>query len=139
MVRARSFNHTGPGQRDAFVAPSFARQIAEIAWGGRTPHLRVGNLDSVRDFLDVADVVDAYTLLLDRGVAPGAYNVASGRGVRSGDLLAQLLERAGIEPQIEVDPERLRPTDYAVGDASRLRAAAAWARRPSRTPDSKGN
>jgi GDP-4-dehydro-6-deoxy-D-mannose reductase len=127
VVRVRAFNHTGPGQSDAFVVSSFARQAAEIACGRRAPELRVGNLDSVRDFLDVDDVVDAYARLLDPGVPPGAYNVASGAGVRIGDLLDQLLACAGIAPRIEVDPERMRPLDVSVGNSDRLRAATGWA------------
>lgn len=129
VIRTRSFNHTGPGQSDDFVASAFARQIAEIACGRRAPELRVGNLESVRDFLDVDDVVEAYARLLDRSVPAGAYNVASGRGVRIGDLLAQLLAHAQLEPRIDVDPERLRPTDCTVGDVTRLRAATGWAPR----------
>jgi len=131
VVRARPFNHTGPGQSPDFVAPAFARQIARIASGTSEPVLRVGNLDSVRDFLDLDDVLDAYQCLLDRAVAPGPYNVASGEGRRIGDLLDALLEESGVSCRVETDPARLRPTDRAVGDASRLRAATGW--RP-RTP-----
>ncbi len=126
VVRMRAFNHAGAGQSDAFVLSSFARQIAEIERGLREPTLRVGNLDSVRDFLDVADVIEAYRLLLRPEVPAAAYNVASGSGRRIGELLARLLERARVRPWIEVDPERLRPRDASVGDASRLRAATGW-------------
>jgi GDP-4-dehydro-6-deoxy-D-mannose reductase len=94
-VRVRPFNHTGPGQNEAFVLPSFARQAVEIAAGRRDPVLHVGNLDSVRDFLDVEDVVSAYLALLDRRVPAGTYNVASGLPQRVGDLLEALLARAG--------------------------------------------
>jgi GDP-4-dehydro-6-deoxy-D-mannose reductase len=126
IVRIRAFNHSGPGQPDSFVLASFARQIAEIEIGQREPVMRVGNLDSVRDFLDVADVVDAYIRLLDAQVEPTAYNVCSGVGVQLSVLLEALLERASIRPRIEPDPERFRPTDFSVGDASRLRAATGW-------------
>jgi len=126
VVRARSFNHTGPGQADAFVASSFARQAVEIASGRREPRLRVGNLDSVRDFLDVGDVVDAYARLLEPSVPAGAYNVASGEGRRIGDLLELILELADVHPAVTVDPERLRPTDHAVGDATLLRSVTGW-------------
>jgi GDP-4-dehydro-6-deoxy-D-mannose reductase len=129
VVRTRSFNHTGPGQRDSFVAASFARQLAEIEVGRREPRMLVGNLESVRDFLDVKDVAEAYALLLDSSVPPGVYNVASGRGVPIGDVLKQLLDHSYVQPEIEVDPERLRPADHAVGDAARLRAATGWAPR----------
>ena len=129
VVRSRAFNHTGPGQAEGFVLPSFARQAVEIALGRREPVVRVGNLDSVRDFLDVEDVLEAYLALADRAVPAGVYNVASGRGVRIGDALEAILRLAGVEPRIEVEPERLRPTDQAVGDATRLREATGWAPR----------
>jgi GDP-4-dehydro-6-deoxy-D-mannose reductase len=126
VVRVRAFNHSGPGQADAFVLSSFARQIAEIETGQREPVLRVGNLDSVRDFLDVTDVVDAYVRLLDPRVEPTAYNVCSGVGIRLGVLLEALLERATLRPAVERDSARFRPTDFSVGDANRLRAATGW-------------
>lgn len=126
VVRVRPFNHTGPGQTDTFVLPNFARQVASIEAGIAEPSLRVGNLDSVRDFLDVDDVTDAYLRLLDPKVASGTYNVASGRGLRVGDALRTLLSLAHIDPRIEVVPELFRPTDFAVGDATRLAAATGW-------------
>ena len=127
VVRVRPFNHTGAGQSDVFVASSFARQLVEIERGQRPGVLHVGNLESVRDFLDVADVVDAYALLCDPRAPAGAYNVASGRGTSAGVLLEQLCAFAQLAPRVEVDPARLRPTDCSVGDASRLRAATGWA------------
>lgn len=126
VVRTRSFNHTGPGQSDQFVAASFARQIAEIESGQRPPRLQVGNLDSVRDFLDVDDVIDAYLRLLDPEVPANVYNVSSGVGLRIGDLLEQLLEHSDVRIETEQDPARTRPTDRAVGDPTRLRKATGW-------------
>jgi GDP-4-dehydro-6-deoxy-D-mannose reductase len=129
VVRARPFNHTGPGQSEQFVLPSFARQLAGIASGHDEPVLRVGNLDSVRDFLDVEDVVQAYASLLDPRVPAGAYNVASGEGRRIGDLLDALIERAGVDVEVRIEPEYHRPTDRGVGDATRLRRATDWSPR----------
>ncbi len=129
VVRARPWNHTGPGQTDAYVASSFARQLAEMVLEKRDPVLRVGNLDAVRDFLDVADVVDAYALLLDPSVPRGAYNIATGVPIRIAQLLDRLIEHAGLRPQIEVDPARHRPDRASVGDATRLRHATDWAPR----------
>jgi GDP-4-dehydro-6-deoxy-D-mannose reductase len=126
LVRVRPFNHTGPGQAPHFVAPAFARQVAAIAAGKSEPRVAVGNLASVRDFLDVEDVVDAYQRLLDRGVPADVYNVASGVGRRIGDLLDTLIELAGVHCTIEIDPARVRVTDASVGDASRLRERTGW-------------
>ncbi len=131
VVRVRAFNHTGPGQSDDFVLSSFARQAVEIAQGRREPRLRVGNLDSVRDFLDVEDVLEAYDRLCEPSVPAGVYNVASGLGVRLGDALDEILKLAGAQPSIEMDPERMRPRDQLVGDATLLRSACGWTPRVS--------
>ena len=124
---ARPFNHTGPGQTDAFVVPAFARQIARIEAGLQPPVIEVGSLDEERDFLNVADVVDAYVMLLQQRQAVRAgevFNVASGVPVRIGDLLDRLLSRARVRVEVRVDPSRLRatPIPRVAGDASRLRA-----------------
>jgi GDP-4-dehydro-6-deoxy-D-mannose reductase len=126
VVRARPWNHTGPGQLDTYVASSFARQLAEMTLGRREPLLRVGNLDSVRDFLDVGDVVDAHARLLDRSVPAGAYNIASGVPTVIARLLDALAAHAGIQPAIEVDPARVRADRPSIGDATKLREATGW-------------
>ena len=126
VMCTRSFNHTGAGQADALVASSFARQIAEIAEGMREPRVAVGNLASVRDFLDVDDVIGAYLALLDPSVPADVYNVASGRPVRIEKILETLIELAGVSPEVTVDPAFFRPTDQLVGDPTRLKGATGW-------------
>jgi GDP-4-dehydro-6-deoxy-D-mannose reductase len=128
VVLTRTFHHTGPGRGEAFAESSFARQIAEIEAGRRPPVLKVGNLEAVRDFADVRDVVRAYWMLLEKGEGGVAYNVCSGRGRRIRDLLDVLLAASGARLEVRVDPERLRPSDVPaqVGDPSRLRGATGW-------------
>lgn len=128
VVLTRTFHHTGPGRGEAFAESSFARQIAEIEAGRRPPVLKVGNLEAVRDFADVRDVVRAYWALLEKGEGGTAYNVCSGRGRRVRELLDVLLAASSARVEVRVDPERLRPSDVPaqVGDPSRLRAATGW-------------
>ncbi len=126
VVRVRAFNHTGPRQSDHFVLPSFARQVAEIAAGRCEAVMRVGNLDSVRDFLDVDDVIDAYMRLIHGDAPAGAYNVARGEGHTIRSLLDTLIALAGVSPLVVVDPDLARPTDFSVGDSTRLREATGW-------------
>ena len=128
VVLTRTFHHTGPGRGEAFAESSFARQIAEIEAGLRPPVLKVGNLEAVRDFADVRDVVRAYWMLLEKGDAGAAYNVCSGKGRRIRDLLDLLLAASSARVEVRVDPDRLRPSDVPaqVGDPSRLRAATGW-------------
>jgi GDP-4-dehydro-6-deoxy-D-mannose reductase len=127
----RPFNHTGAGQSESFVAPSFAAQIARIEAGLQSPVLSVGSLDEERDFLDVLDVVKAYVLALDARatLAQGeVFNVASGKAVRIGDLLERLLRQARTAIEVRVDPQRLRRAAIpkAVGDSARLRQTLNW-------------
>ncbi|MGZ3274235.1 MAG: GDP-mannose 4,6-dehydratase [Caulobacteraceae bacterium] len=132
---ARPFNHIGPGQSEAFVAPNFAAQVARIEQGRQAPVISVGALDDERDFLDVGDVVDAYLLMLDRRAELGrgtVLNVASGAPVRIGDILERFLSLSRVRIEVKVDPDRLRPSvvKRVAGDASRLRALG-WAPRVS--------
>ncbi len=130
VVRLRPFNHTGPGQTEAFVVPAFAAQAARIAAGLQPPVLNVGNLDARRDFHDDRDVCAAYAAALAADLAPGTIlNLASGTPRRIGDVLAHLLRLAGVAPRIEPDPARMRPSDIptAAGDAAAARAKLGWA------------
>ena len=124
VVIARSFSHTGPGQDARFALAAFARQLARIGAGGEAPVLKVGNLSARRDYLDVRDVVRAYQLLLERGEAGRAYNVASGDPLGMDDLVRLLVELSGTRAEVRVDPARVRKVDVPLlsGDASALRA-----------------
>jgi GDP-4-dehydro-6-deoxy-D-mannose reductase len=131
LITVRPFNHTGPGQDERFVVPSLAAQIARIERGEQAPLLRVGNLESERDFLDVRDVVRAYAGLIERATTlpmRSVFNVASGRAVPVSDILSRLHSMATRHISVEQDPARLRVSDIprAVGDASAIRAAISW-------------
>jgi GDP-4-dehydro-6-deoxy-D-mannose reductase len=131
LVRARPFNHTGPGQRSIFITSSLARQAAGgRAAGVTTLRISTGNPDTRRDFTDVRDVVRAYRLLAaGSGDAGTIYNVSSGRSVSAGEqveLLASLISPITVEHI--VDPARVRAHEVMDlrGDYSRLRAATGW-------------
>jgi len=131
VVRVRPFNHTGPGQSADLAIPAFARQIARIAAGRQAPLLEVGNLDPVRDFLDVRDVCAAYVASVARreALAPGTIlNIGSGEPRRIGDILAELLALAGVAAEVRAAPSRTRADDVArvCADAGRARALLGW-------------
>jgi GDP-4-dehydro-6-deoxy-D-mannose reductase len=128
VLRARAFNHSGPGQEPTYAIASFARQAAAAAVDG-APVLRIvtGNPDTRRDYTDVRDVVRAYRLLAAHG-EPGAYNVCSGVARSARELIAGLAEAAGMPLEHVVDPELVRPNEVEElrGSAERLRAATGW-------------
>lgn len=128
VVRARSFNHVGPGQRGSFVVADIARRVAEAIRTGSSDPIRVGNLAARRDFTDVRDVVRAYRLLVERGQAGEVYNVCSGHGVAVEELAHRLLEIADVDVAIETDPALVRPVDVPVliGDNRRITAVTGW-------------
>jgi GDP-4-dehydro-6-deoxy-D-mannose reductase len=127
VVRARPFNHVGPGQAATFVVSSLAREVAEAERKG-SPTVKVGNLGARRDFTDVRDVVRAYRLLAQQGSGGEAYNICSGTDVAIDEIAARLLTLARTDLTLDVDPDRLRPVDVPVvrGDPSRLVQATGW-------------
>ena len=125
---ARAFNHIGPRQSPSFVAPGIAKQIAAIEAGRAEPVLKMGNLASRRDLMDVRDTVKAYRAMM-RSATPGIpYNVSSGKSVVIKDLVDLFIGRAKVPIRIEQDPAKFRPVDTAFlqGDHSRLAAATGW-------------
>ena len=129
VVRARAFNHAGPGQSDAYVVSSIARQIAEAEslQESGTIEVAIGNVEVRRDFTDVRDVTCAYWLALERA-EPGAYNICSGRSVAISDILTGLAGHSRLEVRPRTDPERLRGRDVADirGSHDRLTGATDW-------------
>jgi GDP-4-dehydro-6-deoxy-D-mannose reductase len=128
IIRVRPFNHIGPRQAPGFVAPDFARQIAEAEIGRRSPCIQVGNLEAQRDFTDVRDIVRAYFLAVTQGVPGEVYNIGSGQSHSIQELLEVLLSYSRLEIKVETDPARLRPSDVPEVrcDASKFRALTDW-------------
>jgi GDP-4-dehydro-6-deoxy-D-mannose reductase len=127
VVRARSFNHLGPGQNDKFVASAIASRVVDNERSGEQS-VRVGNLEARRDFTDVRDVVRAYRLLITDGEAGEVYHVCSGTDRAISELADALIELASVEMHLDVDPTLFRPVDLKVmrGDYSKINAATGW-------------
>jgi GDP-4-dehydro-6-deoxy-D-mannose reductase len=134
VLIARAFPHTGPGQSTRFVVPGFVDRLRRARREGRRT-VPTGNLEPVRDLLDVRDVVRAYLALLEHGVPGEIYNVASGSGVSIRELFDRLASLLGIEAVPETDPSLVRAADipHLVGDRSKLERATRW--RPTITLD----
>lgn len=131
LIIVRPSNHSGPGQDDRFVLPSFARQIARIEAGEQEPILSVGNLDAERDFLDVRDVINAYLALLNSAPSLGkrvVFNIASGQTTKIATFLDHLLALSSSAIRVEHDPARMRPSEIARAavDGGAFREATGW-------------
>lgn len=128
LIRVRPFTHIGPRQNERFVTAAFARQIARIERDLQPPILSVGNLTARRDFTDVRDMVRAYALLLQHGVAGAVYNVGSGQSITIQAILDLLLAQSNVPIEVQPDPNLMRPIDIPLvyGDCAALYACTGW-------------
>jgi len=130
VMTTRMFTHTGPRRGDVFAESAFAKQIAMIEANKLLPVVKVGNLDSLRTWMDVRDAVRAYYLLVTVKPTPGeAYNIGGDFSCTVGDMLKTLIAQSTHKNiKVEIDPERLRPIDAnrQVPDSSKFRSHTGW-------------
>ena len=127
IIIARPFNHIGPGQNKNFVVPDFASKIVDIERGA-DPVIKVGNLNTYRDFTDVRDIIRAYVLLLEKGKNGEIYNVGSGNAIRVHDILDKLINLSKLPISVEIDPDKFRPIDVplVLCDNSKIKSDTGW-------------
>ncbi len=124
----RPFNHTGIGQKDTFVLPSFCKQVAEIERSGKPGVMKVGNLAVRRDFSHVRDIVRAYLMIAESDDCTIVYNVGSGKAYSLQEMLDYVVGQSSQKIELEVDPARFRPTDQPVicCDYSLIKSQLGW-------------
>lgn len=127
IVMSRSFNHIGAGQKETFVISSFAKQITELKLG-RRKSIEVGNIDIIRDFLDVDDVVKAYICLVEKGVKGQVYNICSGKGYSLKELIEKMMQLAGISSEYVINTQLIRPSDnpIIIGCNQKIKQECNW-------------
>ena len=127
VMRARSFNHFGPGQSENFVASALALRILRAKKSGEKT-IPVGRLDTRRDFTDVRDVVRAYRSIICDGISGEAYNVCSGKDIEISQLAQALLKASECDVNLSPDPALQRPSDIPVlrGDNSKIKSQTGW-------------
>lgn len=129
VTHVRPFNHIGPGQRLGFVTTDFAYQIALINKGlTKEDVISIGNLQVIRDFTDVRDIVKAYYEIGLSGKPGEVYNVCTGKGVSIQDILNILLSFSNRTIQVITDPKKMRMVDNPrlVGDPGKLFRLTRW-------------
>jgi GDP-4-dehydro-6-deoxy-D-mannose reductase len=128
IVRARPFNHTGPGQSPDYVCSDFARQLALAEAGLGPRRIEVGELRAERDFSDVRDVARAYVAMLESARAGEVYNVCSGVPVTIAHVLDTLLDAARVPVEVQIERRRLRPGEVNryYGSYQRLHDTTGW-------------
>jgi GDP-4-dehydro-6-deoxy-D-mannose reductase len=129
IIRARPFNHTGPGQNLGFVVPDYAARIADIEINHKDRGLTVHNPSARRDFSDVRDVVRAYRLLMEKGTPGEAYNIAAGKTHSVREVVDGLLTNASVPIRANYEDTSEPPGQASAGfqvDTTRLFRATGW-------------
>ena len=142
VVRTRAFNHEGPRRGDVFATSAFCKQIAQIETGLQKNKILVGNLEAIRDYTDVRDIVKGYWLALEKGSPGDVYNFCSGAATgiwynpannkriwSISELLTFLLKQAQVtDIEVVKDPERYRPADvpFLFGDFTKANQELGW-------------
>lgn len=110
VVVTRAFNHAGPGRGEMYAESSFAKQIVEIELG-RRKFVEHGNLESVRNYTDVRDIVRAYVMAIN--LEPGIYNICSNQSVTMQQIMDMLIKSSKKKIETKVNPALYRPSDFS--------------------------
>tara|TARA_A100001011_G_scaffold386981_1_gene463954 strand:+ start:1362 stop:2291 length:930 start_codon:yes stop_codon:yes gene_type:complete len=124
IIMTRSFNHFGQGQDHRFFIPNLIRQILDP----QINNIKLGNLEIVRDYIYIQDVVDAYINLLFQGEKNNIYNVSTGKGYKLYQILEIIEEITEVKKPTLTDPNLIRPSDnpIIIGDNSKIIRETGW-------------
>lgn len=122
------YNHESPRRGAGFVTRKISSSVARIA-AGSADKLRLGNLDSRRDWGHARDYVSAMWLMLQRAT-PADYVISTGITHTVRDFCDLAFQRVGLryEDWVETDPNLYRPADPIVltGNPMRARTDLGW-------------
>lgn len=126
-IITRAFNHESPRRGKHFVSTQIVKQALEIRYKQRK-HFTLGNTDAIRDFSDARDIVEAYTIAVDKAIPGIPYNICSEKGYSIKEIVDIVAEITQVNNHIEQDPARMRPSDAPnlIGSCKRFRAATGW-------------
>jgi GDPmannose 4,6-dehydratase len=123
------FNHESERRGKEFVTRKITDGVARIKLG-LAKELRLGNLDSQRDWGFAGDYVRAMWLMLQQDT-PDDFVIATGRTHSVRDFVRIAFESAGLgsyEPYVVLDERFVRPAevDLLIGDPSKAKRVLGW-------------
>lgn len=122
IIRTRCFNIMGPRSGEKIVTASFAKQF----W--HNDEIKIGNTHTIRDFIDVRDVVVAYKIAINKCNLGEVYNISTGEGHSIQEILDTYRKMMQNPQPIINDDSLIRPSDVPVliGDSSKFREKTHW-------------
>ena len=128
IIVLRTFYETSVLQDDRYAVSSFCKQFAEMEAGRKETVIKTGNLNNIRDFTDVEDLISAFDAVAEKGKSGEIYNAARGKKTSLLDIIKILEKLSGIQVSIEADASRFRPMDApaVVADVRKIEADCGW-------------
>ena len=128
VIIARTFNLIGYGLSPILLPGKLAKEIQELSKSQERKTLKVGNISTVRDFIDVRDAVKALALLAIHGKENNSYNIGSGVGNKIKDLINLFIDN--VDPNIEILTDRNlfkdSDPDIVLADISKIKSHTGW-------------
>jgi GDPmannose 4,6-dehydratase len=122
------FNHESPLRGIEFVTRKVTDSVARIKLG-KQKELRLGNIDSKRDWGFAGDYVEAMWLMLQQNIAED-YVIATGKTTTVRDMVKIAFDSVGLSYQdyVVIDPVFFRPAevDILLGDATKAKLKLGW-------------
>ena len=126
IIITRMFSYTNARRNDLFQT-AFANQIANIE-RGKKKILIHGNLNSVRNIIDINDAMEAYWLAAKRGKIGEIYNISGKKVITVGNYLKELKKLSYVKIKSKIDKKLLRPVDVTlqIADAKKFIRDTHW-------------
>jgi GDP-4-dehydro-6-deoxy-D-mannose reductase len=126
VIISRAFNNIAPGEKEHMFISRIASQVAKIE-KGRLDNLRIGPLHSFRDYIDTRDLVDAYILLMKKGIPGETYNICSGEPVQISELFDFLIGSAAVPVHYEVIAyDQTGNIPFQCGNPEKIKRLTGW-------------
>ncbi len=131
IVAARPFNIIGPGIPSTLVVGAILKRIRGLIQGKDKPVIKMGNLHTKRDFIDISDAVDAYVKMAQGDFRGEVFNICSGEPYSISRIVEIIAGFSGLTVEIEHDPALVRALDIDVSFGSYAKAHDAFGFQPT--------
>lgn len=122
------FNHESPRRGTNFVTNKICKEVVKIKLGLST-ELKLGNLDSYRDWGHAKDYVEAMWLIMQQEKSDD-FVCATGKSYSVRYLCEYVFNRLGLnwEDYVKIDAKYLRPEELnnLKGDSTKLKQVTGW-------------
>jgi GDP-6-deoxy-D-talose 4-dehydrogenase len=123
VLIARPFNHTGIGQNTRFIIPKLVE-----AYKNKVKYLELGDIDTIREYQDVRDIVDAYILLMEKSIYCEKINICGGIGHTVRHIISELETLSSHKIDLKTTCGFMRKNEirYSVGDNALISRITGW-------------